>query len=110
MIKLIQFILCILIFVSCSGTETNIPKTVNQNPSKIEEPEPMNFSDIIPENYPDSLKIHIISQLVDEMRKDTNMVHTEIEDTLNSRLYAYYRNDSLQMISKGYVTYYFLMD
>ena len=108
--KQIQIIFCFLIFISCNELETNKSNSENQDSSKSERTKQTRFIDIIPENISDSSKTEIIKQLANNIDLDTLLRSKMIPDSLNSNIYAFYRNDTLVKISQGNMTYYFLKD
>ncbi len=129
MVKQIQILFCLLIFVSCQGTEKSKIKSGNLNNQgslTIEEPNRIHFNDIIPENISDSSKTEIIRHLVDEIDADTLLLHKHTTDSTNSNIELFYRNDTLVKIVNGnypgltlgtpnilnhnYTAYYFSMD
>ena len=129
MIKQIQIVFCILIFISCNAEEKskiNSDNLNNQDSLIIDETNQIQFADIIPENISDSSKVEIIKQWVNEIDTDTMLIHKRVTDSIHSQIELFYRNDTLVKIIKGhppglmlktpnflthnYTAYYFLMD
>lgn len=78
MIKQIQIVFCILIFISCNAEEKskiNSDNLNNQDSLIIDETNQIQFADIIPENISDSSKVEIIKQWVNEIDTDTMLIH-----------------------------------
>ena len=129
MIKHIQILFCVLIFISCNETEKNnlnSERLNNQDSLIIEENNRILFIDIIPENISDSSKTEIINELINEIDTDTSLVHRQANDSINLNIELFYRNDTLvkiingnypgltlktpNMLNHNYTAYYFSMD
>lgn len=113
MIKQFQIVFCLLIFISCDETEkssSNSECQNNQDISVVEATNVIRLTDIIPQNISDSSKTQIINQLAREIDIDTLLIFREIPDSINSVIYAFYRNDTLVKISQKNMSYYLLKE
>jgi len=121
------YILTILFgLLSCNEENSNVNQD-EHNHHKEDNSIEVLFTDVIPENVPDSVKIDIIDQLVSEIDMDSSLTEIKTVDSLEIPLLGFYRNDSLVKILKGYsphsdfdaqskfidrnyTSFYFLMD
>jgi|SRR5690554_146171 len=121
------YILTILFgLLSCSEGNSNVNQDKNNHHKEDNSIEVL-FTDVIPENVKDSVKIDIIDQLVSEIDMDSTLTEIKTVGSLEIPLLGFYRNDSLVKILKGhtplpdfdaqskfinrnYTSYYFLMD
>lgn len=121
------YIFSILIgLLSCNEEISGRNNDVHGN-TKVENKIPKLFSDVIPENAPDSTKVNMIDQLISDIDLDSSLIEIKTVDSLEIPIVGYFRNDSLVKIVKGnkpfrlfdsrpkftnyrYNSYYFLMD
>jgi len=100
-----HLLFCLLILSSCNELTNNKQKTEDSNiPDSlaIDNANQIYFDDIIPENASDSSKTETIKRLIQEIDNDTSLILKEINDSSNSNVYAYYKDDLLVKIIKGF--------
>ena len=126
MIKKLYILSILFGLLSCSEENSNVNQDKHNQPEEDSSIEIL-FTDVIPENVTDSVKIAIIDQLVSEIDIDSSLTEIKTVDSLEFPLLGFYRNDSIVKILKGYTphpdfdakskfidrnytSYYFLMD
>jgi hypothetical protein len=109
---------------SCKGENAKTVQ-IEHNHIEFDDSVKIQFTDIIPENTPDSIKVSIIDQIISNIDGDSSLVKIETVDSLKTPIIGLFRNDSLLRIYKGhypnnqkhpmfadysYTTYYFIKD
>lgn len=121
------YIVSILIGLLSCDEETSGRNHDEHGRIKVDNGMPKLFSDVIPENAPDSAKVNMIVQLISDIDTDSSLIEIKTVDSLEIPIVGFFRNDSLVKIVRGnspfglfdskpkftnyrYNNYYFLMD
>lgn len=100
-----HLLFCLLILSSCNELTNNKQKTeddISQDSLSIDDKEQIYFDNIIPKNSSDSSKTETIKRLIQEIDNDTSLIVKEINDSSNSNVYAFYKDDLLVKIINGF--------
>jgi hypothetical protein len=100
-----HLLFCLVILCSCNDIRNNKQETedsISQDSLAIDDINQVYFDDIIPKNISDSSKTETIKRLIQEIDNDTSLILKEIIDSSNSNVYAYYKDDLLVKIIKGF--------
>lgn len=112
--------------ISCNEETSDVYHEEHKD-NKVDKRTVKLFTDVIPENVPDSTKVDMIDQLISVIDKDSSLIEVKTVDSLEIPIVGFFRNDSLVKIIKGtypgvkfdtrfsalgyrYSVYYFLMD